>query len=427
MPAKKKWDKESVKTEALKYDGRRKFKLGAAGAYKFALRLGIMDQVCAHMKGRNWTQSSLMKIAKQYTSLRKFRTEQKGAYLHACRKGYLEEATQHMNRELVRRGHWTKERCHVEAKKYEYRSEFMRQSGSAYNISLKRGWLDEICVHMRSPADGYHHCIYVILNERYNLAYVGITRQLFNARMKAHQSDENTTTSKRVTQLPDTQFIRLTDYEFDASEVKDVETHWVNVYKGKGYGILNDENQLGRTGTSNRIHTDEAIYDEAKKYKKRVEFKKKSPKIYDAAVSQQLLDKACSHMRGIAKKNYWDKEKCIQFAGSCSNRNEFVQSRNGAYGAALKNGWLDEVYAKVRSKYDMSWLLSGTRKDVWCKADDFYDVWVKNNKCGMHRMRTLTNFNLDKMLKKFKKGWVPAEDSEWREWADKIKLKLVDE
>ena len=40
--------------------------------------------------------------------------------------------------------------------------------------------------------------------------------------------------------------------------------------------------------------------------------KNKSPKIYDAACSQRLLDRSCSHMRGIRKKNFWTKEECIK-------------------------------------------------------------------------------------------------------------------
>ena len=42
----------------------------------------------------------------------------------------------------------------------------------------------------------------------------------------------------------------------------------------------------------------------------------------------------------------------------------------------------------------------------------------------MWRMRTLTNLNIDKMIKKFRKGWIPSEDKEWGEWAKKIKSTL---
>ena len=48
-------------------------------------------------------------------------------------------------------GYWTFERCAHEAKKFQTRSEFEKKSGSAYIISLRNRWIDEICGHMTSP------------------------------------------------------------------------------------------------------------------------------------------------------------------------------------------------------------------------------------------------------------------------------------
>ena len=135
---------------------------------------------------------------------------------------------------------------------------------------------------------------------------------------------------------------------YDAEEVKDAESEWVAKYQEKGFGILNDFKQLGRTGTDKRIHTNEIIFKEAKKYKTRVDFKTKSPKIYDAACTQRLLDVACSHMRGIKEKNYWTKEKCIEFAKNCKDRSEFVKAKNGAYESSKDNQWLDEIYSFLK-------------------------------------------------------------------------------
>ena len=46
------------------------------------------------------------------------------------------------------RGYWTKEKCQEEALKYESRSEFYKNSISAYKSSNNNKWLDEICSHM---------------------------------------------------------------------------------------------------------------------------------------------------------------------------------------------------------------------------------------------------------------------------------------
>ena len=421
MSPAKKWYPENIKTEALKYDGKKKFMDGCYGAYKAAKKYGIVDEVCAHMKSRYWTKEKLFERARKYTSLKEFMKKEKGAYLHAMRNDLLDEATNHMERLQLPFGHWNKERCMEEAKKYSFRSDFMRKSGSAYNSCLQNKWVDEVCAHMGLPADGYKHCVYAIFNNRKNLAYIGVTRQLFNKRIKDHKDDRNTTNSREITKLEDTEFIRLTDYLYDAEEVKDAESEWVAKYQEKGFGILNDFKQLGRTGTDKRIHTNEIIFKEAKKYKTRVDFKTKSPKIYDAACTQRLLDVACSHMRGIKEKNYWTKEKCIEFAKNCKDRSEFVKAKNGAYESSKDNQWLDEIYSFLRSRNDMSWLRPATRKDVWSKADEYYELWLSNDKCGYAKLNTLTGLNLHKLQVKFSKGWDPTKDEDWKNWSDNIK------
>lgn len=46
------------------------------------------------------------------------------------------------------KSYWTKERCAEEALKYSSRNELAKKSSATYNFSIRRGWLDEICVHM---------------------------------------------------------------------------------------------------------------------------------------------------------------------------------------------------------------------------------------------------------------------------------------
>ncbi|MCV2877207.1 GIY-YIG nuclease family protein [Rhodobacteraceae bacterium XHP0102] len=420
MP-KKMWTKELVRKEAKKYSTPVEFKRGSAGAYRRACRDGYIQEVCSHMTSSRWNREKLLKVAAQYTSLKEFRNSEKGAYLFALKKGLKNEATAHMTRLAAAKNYWDYERCAAEAQKYSNRTEFMRKSGSAYNRALSENWIDEICQHMGTPADGYHHCVYVILNRRLNKAYIGITRQHLAARIKHHKGAGNTTKSKHISTLNDTEFHALTDYEFDVKEVKNVEAHWCSVYQDLGFEVLNDIKQLGRVGTSQRIYTDDDILAEARKYSRRVDFKLGSPKLYDAAVSQRLLEKACEHMRGINKKGHWTKEACIEFAKSCSDREEFCKSTTGAYDASVKNNWLDEVYNVLRSRRDMGWLKAkGDRIQLWKDAGSYHQIWLKNNCCGYWKMRTLTGHNLQKMVRKFEAGWIPSEDQDWRRWREML-------
>ena len=365
-----------------------------------------------------WTEKELAEVALQYKTRIEFQRQGKGAYLSALRKGILDDICSHMERQLKPHGYWTLERCKKEAKKYDARGKFMRGSASAYNVVLRNKWLEEVCAHMEKGADGYHYMVYGIINKRLNKAYVGVTKQHFNERMKMHKKGGSTRAAE-IAQLKDTEFIELTNYTFLSNELKEAERSWGIEMSNRGYEVLNKSANYGSVGTSTRIHTDESIAAEAQKCKTRLEFKEKYPREYDAAVHHRILDKVCSHMRGIKPKNYWTKERCIEYAKTCENWDEFSSSKNGAYRAARNNGWTEEVKreSNLRMKNEMSWLRPGTRKEIWTKADHFYDIWIENDRCGMWRMRTLTGVNIDKLLKKFATGWIPAEDEDWKLWA----------
>ena len=74
------------------------------------------------------------------------------------------------------------------------------------------------------------------------------------------------------------------------------------MYRDLKFEILNDEKQFGRVGTSKRIYSDAVIFAERKVFSKsRVQ--EGLSKIYDAAVSQRVLQRLV-HVRGIKQKNF---------------------------------------------------------------------------------------------------------------------------
>jgi predicted GIY-YIG superfamily endonuclease len=54
-----KWDFESIKKEALKYNTRKEFESGSTGAYQRAGRTKVLDLVCGHMKNQIGLKNSI--------------------------------------------------------------------------------------------------------------------------------------------------------------------------------------------------------------------------------------------------------------------------------------------------------------------------------------------------------------------------------
>lgn len=128
-------------------------------------------------------------------------------------------------------------------------------------------------------------------------------------------------------------------------------------------------------------------------------------------------------MRGIAQRNYWTFERCLEYASTCETRDDFAKSANGAYSSARSNGWLSDIYrlTGLRSKLDMTWLRPGARIEIWSRADEFYEIWTSSGKCTYTRMNRITGVNLHKLILKFERGWNPLVDREWMKWSATIK------
>lgn len=95
-----------------------------------------------------WSKEECFRQAKKYTSRGDFESKESGCYKASLRLGIYEEVCAHMNYKKLPNNYWTKDKCGIEALKYKTRTKFYRGSGSAYNACLKNGWLDEVCKHM---------------------------------------------------------------------------------------------------------------------------------------------------------------------------------------------------------------------------------------------------------------------------------------
>ena len=148
------WTKEKCREESLKYKSRKEFSIKSVSAYNAAQRKKWLDDICSHMveikkpKGY-WTKEKCQEEALKYDTTKDFRKYSVTAYDICVTNNWYDEMCSHMVKS-ERKIFWTKERCSEEALKYKNRINFCHNSCSAYNKSLKKGWLNEICLHMSS-------------------------------------------------------------------------------------------------------------------------------------------------------------------------------------------------------------------------------------------------------------------------------------
>lgn len=146
-----KWSVSMLQDEAMKYMYRGEFRKGSAGAYMRAKRIGVLDEICAHMKKKKpgytiWTKDKIQEEAKKYSGRFEFSKRQPGAHSAAYRLGILDLVCSHMKFSGLK---WDFDTCFIEAMKYETKQDFASNAGGAYAASRKGKWLDKVCAHMK--------------------------------------------------------------------------------------------------------------------------------------------------------------------------------------------------------------------------------------------------------------------------------------
>lgn len=249
------WTYDKCKEEALKYNTRCEFQKSRPGCYKRCRIEGWLDELTEHMVNGKlfWTGEKILEDASKYDTYYNYR-KNSTSYGAAVRDGWLEEICNIFHIEKTKpKKYWTKEKCQEEALKYDYRSDFQKNSKSAYGISIRNGWLNDICHHMieiNKPHDYWtkEKCQEEALKYKY---------------MKDFQNYSKGAYFKC----------------FIMNWLEDISKH-MNYKKRK----------------STNYWTYDNCKEEALKYEKRHQFAKNSNGAYKRAIKNGWLDDICSHM-----------------------------------------------------------------------------------------------------------------------------------
>jgi hypothetical protein len=139
--------------------------------------------------------------------------------------------------------------------------------------------------------------------------------------------------------------------------------------------------------------TRENLIDDAKKYLTKSQWKKNNASAYATAVSKGLLDVCSAHMTSVRKPDgYWNKQNCHQSSKKYMTIADWSKSEGGAYYAAKKNGWINDVTSHMHKvfshgeytiykyllEHDISFECQKRFKDLKDKRQLPYDFYLRD-------------------------------------------------
>ncbi|MDG1950224.1 MAG: DEAD/DEAH box helicase family protein [bacterium] len=131
-----------------------------------------------------------------------------------------------------------------------------------------------------------------------------------------------------------------------------------SIYKATTIGKV--RHILGFKRAPNGFWTKEECQKEASKYDTRGEFEKGNTTAYQMASREGWMNDICGHMekprrvskaRTRTRTRAWTKEECRKEAMKYDTRGKFDKGSGGAYGAARRNGWLDDICGHMALKW----------------------------------------------------------------------------
>ena len=292
----------------------------------------------------NRTKEDCAIEAKKYTTRKDFKIYGKGAFLFAYRRGWLEDICSHMKEKPVK---WNYELCKLEALKYDSRTNFHHGSGSAYGYALKNNIIEDICSHMPIKGDLFKRMIYCYEFAEDKYVYVGLT---YNEKKRnyEHIYEKRGPVAKHIAKTGLTPvYKKLADYT-NVKDAKKLEQEYINQYSADGWRLLN-KSKAGAIGGNKRIWTKEECHKVALLFNSKIEFK--NSKIYGGAVNAASkngwIEEICMHME--IQNTQWTKEKVLTEALKYHKRIDFMKKSGGAYNAAKRNGYLEEACKHMKT------------------------------------------------------------------------------
>lgn len=285
-----------------------------------------------------WTKKRCCEEALKYETRSAFQKGSSGAYNAAHVHGWLDEVCSHM---IILKTHYTKDECAIEASKYETKTEFAEKAPIYYSHAIRKGYINEICKHMKKLGNPEERAIYAFeFQDRH--VYIGLTSDI-QRRKKEHLHEKDSAVFKYIMSSNCLYKFKILTGYLPVEEAALVEDEKIIEYANSGWILLNKK-RGGDLGGKIRKYTKAFCRQIALQYSDKTEFRNHNPHFYGYMCRRGWIDELCEHMTQRKKRNgYWTKERCKEEAIKYSRRTDFQKYDKPAYSAAFKKGWLDDI------------------------------------------------------------------------------------
>lgn len=303
-----------------------------------------------------WTEDKVIEEAKKYKNRKEFAKKSYGAFRFAKKNDLLNQLMPTKQKHAP--NYWNKKENVInEAKKYNNALLFQKYSSGAYNSARRNNWLKDFIWLFEREKDTSNErdCVYGYFFNSLNTVYIGRTLM---RRIKERDSEHRNPTKNEVTyrfsksnniEIPK---MTLLETDLTVDEGKQKEQFWTDFYRDKGYNVINKMpcGSVGSLGYGK--WTEETVILESKKYKRRSDFMKYSQGAYRFALKNNLLPKLTwlSH-RNNHPKGYWkDFNNVLNEAKKYNNIKEFSKKCFIAFNAASHYKFLDKIKDFYKNK-----------------------------------------------------------------------------
>ena len=292
-----------------------------------------------------WTKERCKELASNYKTRKEFCKKKRHVYDIAKSNNWLDEISPLHDKFHKQKpnGFWVYETCKEEAAKYKDKTQFNKKAPQAYNISVRNGWLHEICSHMVCQGRKDLRYVYAFEFED-NHVYIGLTCDLERRKNEHLFKKTNSSVNEHITKTNEGyKFVPLITEPINLIEAGKLEAVYINTYRDDGWTILN-KSKAGGIGGYTRKWTYSKCKKAASTCKSRTEYHKKYPGAYHAAFQNNWLYELFTEpKKEILPQGYWTKERCAEAAKKCTKRFEFTQKYAQAHNVIKKNGWFELI------------------------------------------------------------------------------------